>query len=88
MSCTQHLLVRKQCGKGDGEALEATRVSDKRSMTDLCPSRWRHRSSRETSVCHPALVAVVNKLRVLRNRGVVTIGRNRAFDSLSSDYYF
>jgi len=37
---------------------------------------------------HPALVAVVNKLRVLRNRGVVTIGRNRAFDSLSSDYYF
>jgi len=57
--------MRKQCGKDDGEALEATQVGDKRFMTDLCPSRWRHRSSREPSVCHPALVAGVNKMRVL-----------------------
>jgi len=58
----------KPCGKGDGEALEATRVGNKRSMTDLCPSRWRHRSSREPSICHPALVAGVNKMRVFRKR--------------------
>jgi len=58
-------MIRKQCGKGDGEALEATLVGDKLSMADLCPSRWRHRSTREPSICHPALVAGVDKMRVL-----------------------
>jgi len=61
-------LKRKQFGKGDGEALEAACVGDKRSMTDLCPSRWRNRSSREPSICRPALVAGINKMRVFRYR--------------------